>query len=137
VQAVSGADADAYDGVIVIASPHGGARLALDEEARSFLTRMNAEGKPIGAISDGVLALMSAGLGDPQLSAPSHLLPTAEKAGVETSDAGMTVDTNIVSAAGAEGMERFLSNLKRLLAERRCATITPGNDISSAVGEGG
>jgi putative intracellular protease/amidase len=132
---LSAADADAYDGVVVIASPHGGARLALNEEARAFLVRMDAEGKPIGAVSDGVLPVLSAGVGDAELSAPAHLLPTAQKAGVVATGDGLTVDANIVSAASEDGMALFLANLKHLLAKRRCATITPDNDMPSAVGE--
>ncbi len=137
-QSLAAADPDAFDGVVVIASPHGGARLALDENVRSFLARMDAEGKPIGAVSDGVLPVMSAGLEtDPGLSTPEHLRSTAEKAGVETMDARVTVDANVVSAADGDGLERFNASLKQLLAKRRCRTITPGNDVSSAVGEDG
>ncbi|MBL0418976.1 DJ-1/PfpI family protein [Ramlibacter sp. AW1] len=136
--AVAVADPDAFDGVVVIASPQGGARLALDGDARQFLARLDAEAKPIGAISDGVLPVLSAGLGaERELSTPEHLVPAAEGAGAVVSQQAMAIDEHLISLTDPAGLDRFISHLKGLLAGRRVQTMAPGGDVSSAVGEGG
>ena len=137
-QSLGVADPDSFDGVLVIADHEGAKRLAASEPAQAFLARMDAEGKPIGAISEGVLPLLTAGLArERAVSAPDHLSGVAESTGARPAGQTLTVDHNMVSLKEEAGLEHFNSVLKELLAKRRLATITIGNDTPSAVGEDG
>jgi protease I len=132
------ADPDSFDGALVIADQDGARRLASSEQARHFLARMDEEGKPIGAISEGVLPLLSAGLvRSRSVSAPDHLAGVAKSSGARPAGAVLTVDANVVSLKEEAGLEHFNAALKQLLARRRLSTITIGNDTPSAVGEDG
>lgn len=127
-QSLSLADPDSFDGVLVIADAQGARGLASSEQAQGFLARMHAQGKPIGAISDGVLPLLAAGLARSRaVSAPDHLAGLAQSTGARPARDALTVDANIVSLREG-GLEAFNSALKQLLARRRQVTIAICND---------
>ena len=137
-QRLSLVDPDSFDAVLVIADAEGARQLASTEQARRFLSRMDAEGKPIGAISDGVLPLLTAGLASSRtVSAPDHLTRLTASTGAVPARESLTVDENVVSLREHEGLDQFNAALKQLLARRRQASITIANDTPSAAGEDG
>ena len=123
------------DGVLIMAGPQGAERLATSAEAKAFLKRMNAEGKPIGAVAEGVLPLLRAGIGS-TVSAPDHLGDQTQGAGMVIAPDPLTVDENVVSLREGN-LASFNSALTTLLARRRLSSIDIGNDMPSAVGEDG
>lgn len=135
---LANADADAFDGVVVLADAEGARRLRGEPHAQAFLQRIDREHKPVAAVTDGVLLLAIEGIADERtVSAPAPLSAEVERAGARTSPDPVTVDGNWLSAARADVLPEFHARLKALLADRRRASITLDNDQPSAVGEDG
>jgi len=137
-QALSAADPDAYDGAVVIADLLGAKRLAGRPEALAFLSRLDADDKPIAALGDAVLPVLVSGLAQSRgVSTPGGLAAVAEGAGAVLAPDAVAVDGNLVSVRDAADLAQFHAQLKAMLARRRRDTISIGNDVSSAVGEDG
>lgn len=137
-QGVALVDPASCDGVLVLADAEGARQLASSPVAHSFLAAVDAEGKPIGAVGEGVLPLLRAGLAQSRtVSATPALAGQAETAGGTGAGEALSVDGNLVTLAHTDGLDGFNAALKQLLAQRRLATITIGNDTPSAVGEDG
>lgn len=135
---LANADADIFDGVVVLADAAGARRLRNEPHASDFLQRIDREGKPVAAMTDGVLLLAGQeAAADRDLSAPESLVVELQREGARPTREPLRVDGNWLSASRAELLPQFHSRLKEMLAQRRLATIAPGNDSASAVGEDG
>ncbi|HZY19695.1 MAG TPA: DJ-1/PfpI family protein [Ramlibacter sp.] len=137
-QGIATVDPASLDGLLVLAGSAGAQQLAAAAEVKALLAALDAEGKPIGALGDGVLPLLTAGLAQARgVSTPDHLAPVAQRTGAVREGGGLAADGNVVSAASPAALDEFNAALKQLLARRRLATVSPGNDTPSAVGEDG
>ena len=132
-QRIPGADPDAFDAVVVIADQGGAKRLSTNPDVAGFIARLEAEHKPIGVLSPGAFPDLIEGF--PARSEPAGTEPAPTRAAVAV--AGGVEGDAPLAEGDANGMERFTTKLKELLAQRRRATMTLDNDTPSAVGEDG
>jgi protease I len=109
-QQVQVADADAFDGAVVLGGAAGVQKLKARPEVLDFLRKLDAEQKPLAALGEGVALLGELG------GAQEHRLAQQD----------------------TRQLEAFHAQLKQLLAQRRRDSFaTVADNISSSVGEDG
>lgn len=110
-QRIADADPMGFDGVVVVGGPEGVEHLRAAPESLQFIRQISRDHKPVGALGEGVLLLL---------------------------DAGLCEQERWVTAAGREELERFAAAFQNLLEQRRrnsCASEV--DDSPSSVGEDG
>jgi protease I len=121
--ALSGADPDAFDGVLLPGGALNADALRMDQKARDFVRRIDETGRPIAVICHAPWLLASAGLAHGRSLTSYHTIQDdLRNAGAHWLDLPVVKDENWVSSRAPHDIPRFNEAMIELFASRQQMT---------------
>ncbi|MDN8618088.1 DJ-1/PfpI family protein [Variovorax ginsengisoli] len=136
---IADADPMAFDGVVVVGGAEGVAHLRAAPESLQFIRGINRDGKPLGALGEGVLLLLDTGLAaGRQLCAAEGVAGELWRSRARRAHEPVCAQERWVTATGREALDAFEAAFRKLLEERRRESLASEADATpSSAGEDG